>query len=384
MTSMWIYKSDCQNDFMIVPHFQMEPILYQNGDYCAAFVKDLEDIIPTLKLLLDDSYIHGLLQDNGKKDTRLKFDYIIGNPPYDSGVVKKHHDICAEISTVRRGTEGFVVKGLKHLKDDGRLIFVQPFNFNSSASTRITRESISKYGSIVSVDTVANPKKWAVDGKQFLPSILTIMTLTTDKGADYFVNGNLVGNPVNDDLIYMLPKSKEEISILSKVRQKSILTLKDICSKQTTNLGSIYRDQMTDTHNISCIKGWKRSRGQKSVIWGFVSEKKNLAMRGDRLGFSMIQDCTKAEIEAIIVPDGVAYCSGVVLTPKPEFSASYVNAIVSSKLFKMLWMIFSGSQRIDPMFMDVPVWDGDADPYKFYELSDDEVSYVDSAKYVLK
>ena len=62
----------------------------------------------------------------------MKFDYILGNPPYNKGIVKKHHDTYYHPAMVQSkvGEVGFFLMCKERLlKPDGQLVFVTPGKF---------------------------------------------------------------------------------------------------------------------------------------------------------------------------------------------------------------------------------------------------------------
>lgn len=61
----------------------------------------------------------------------MKFDLVIGNPPYNKAMVKPHHSSYRHIgmNSEKEGYIGFFIEGLKLLKDNGILSYVTPGKF---------------------------------------------------------------------------------------------------------------------------------------------------------------------------------------------------------------------------------------------------------------
>lgn len=72
----------------------------------------------------------------------MKFDVIIGNPPYNRGLIKRNSNLFNHVAMdfSKSGHIGFLIEGLKHLSDDGVLEFITPAKFFMDVNSVNTRE----------------------------------------------------------------------------------------------------------------------------------------------------------------------------------------------------------------------------------------------------
>ena len=89
----------------------------------------------------------------------MKFDLIIGNPPYNRGIVKKHHPVYyhSAINNGREGTIGFLLDCLSKLKPNGNLLFITPIKFLRGPGCIHTRQFLFTNYNLLSV-IMKNPK----------------------------------------------------------------------------------------------------------------------------------------------------------------------------------------------------------------------------------
>ena len=79
----------------------------------------------------------------------MKFDYIIGNPPYNNkNIVKKHHTYYNKLGSSKVGSHAFIMKAIDYLKDGGKFLYIIPTNFLVISSGKPVREYIENNGTI--------------------------------------------------------------------------------------------------------------------------------------------------------------------------------------------------------------------------------------------
>lgn len=76
------------------------------------------------------------------------FDYVIGNSPYNKGLVNKSHSMYNLIGKVKLAYYAFIFKAIDELKDNGECIFIIPSTFLTSESGKEVRNYIMLNGSI--------------------------------------------------------------------------------------------------------------------------------------------------------------------------------------------------------------------------------------------
>lgn len=82
----------------------------------------------------------------------MKFDYVIGNPPYGKGIVNKKHTCYNNIGSSKLATHGFIYKSITLMKIGAELSFIIPTNFLCLKSGEKIRQYMHENGRIISIE----------------------------------------------------------------------------------------------------------------------------------------------------------------------------------------------------------------------------------------
>ena len=199
-----------------------------------------ESLVAISKKLINNADIKCL--DTLKLDTEksIKYDYVIGNPPYfefkpDKELKKKHNDIISGRVNI---FSIFIKLGLELLEDDGYLAYVVPPSMNNGAFFSKLREYIMNISSVEYLHIVDGSDNFYMANQKVM--LLILKKTNNHKNKKYIFSKN-------DITIFT-----EDKTFLNKA-YKDTISLKEIGYKVKT--GSIawnkYKENLTDDKNNS-------------------------------------------------------------------------------------------------------------------------------------
>ncbi|WP_300370655.1 N-6 DNA methylase [Brachyspira sp.] len=212
---------------------------YFNSPYLYGF--DIDNKLADIsKKLVNNADIKCL--DTLKFDTEssIKYDYVIGNPPYfefkpDKELKKKHDDIIngrVNIFSI------FIKLGLELLKDEGYLAYIVPPSMNNGAFFSKLREYIIKHSNVEYLHIVDGSDNFYMANQKVM--LLILKKINNHKNKKYIFSKN-------DITIFT-----EDKTFLNKA-YKDTVSLKEIGYEVKT--GSIawnkYKENLTDDKNNS-------------------------------------------------------------------------------------------------------------------------------------
>ncbi|MBQ9200583.1 MAG: Eco57I restriction-modification methylase domain-containing protein [Lachnospiraceae bacterium] len=213
--------------------------------------------------VLQDNYITSQYLDYndmiGKNEKPIKYDLVIGNPPYlkiskDAPEAKAMPDICY-------GTPNlyflFAAMGLFNLKNNGEMVYIIPRSWTSGAYFKKFREYFLGQGKLQHIHLFGSRNK-VFDKEDVLQETIIIKVKKTRKKPDYvkitstntnkeFGNYKEVSAPYDlvvsgeESFVYLVT-DEEEIEILNKIK-KWDKTLPDLGMRMRTGLTVDFRNK---------------------------------------------------------------------------------------------------------------------------------------------
>jgi type I restriction-modification system DNA methylase subunit len=202
-----------------------------------------------------------------KYETDVKYDLIIGNPPY---FVMKKEDVDKSFHTYFAGRPNifilFIIKSIKMLNDDGILSFILPKNFLNCLYYDKTRKYIGKYFQILNI-IECNDDKY-IETQQ--DTIILIIQKTRSCNNAVFIleinNYTIFANQDNSKKIKELYKnSKSLLELGFKVSVGNVVwnQCKDLLTNDESKTRLIYS---SDIENNTLIKKKYSNDAKKNFI----------------------------------------------------------------------------------------------------------------------
>jgi len=287
------------------------------------------------------------------------FDVVLGNPPY-----KKRMHL------------NFLEKGYDLLKDDGKMIFVHPTNWmlhlreNSNFKTDVAlKDKIGNH--FVSFDFYNSEDLFPGGGcSSYYPLTITAIDKSKKDTKIKFnrydtVNGSFVVNSpldVNHIGSYSLVKSIE-----SKIFNKSDKSIKDVIDNSQSDKSYISLNWMSGngftTYEFS--DGITRTFKNR---YNFINSKNNFV--SDKVLTSKAQGS-----KTVGNPK-----AGIPFDNKSD-AESFLYYVTSTLFVKYLIIVYNMDQHVENAYQYVPIIDfnlmrSDADIFKFFKFSEDEISLI--------
>jgi hypothetical protein len=295
-----------------------------------------------------------------KKEFNVKFDAIIGNPPFQSG----------------KGESGgrtalwryFVKKGFSLLKPEGILSFVTPQFPNGAKDIG----GIFTNNQTLWVNT--DIKKYFKEGSTFFTWAVqnTVKFKTTE-----FINENVEIDITKDNLPNIV--SKESISIINKIKSKDSL---DILHSEGVNHNKLKKQTDFQSPTYSELYQYKIRRTIGSTFFSFTSILPTYYYN-NKITFTKSGKPNFKYHDGNIDPIGaIKHMSGIILCPNLEVSENMLWVFEKSKLSKFYALCLNsggmnGFNFIRPV-IDYTQNISDEIIYSYYELNEEEIKYIES------
>lgn len=227
------------------------PILYSNLQYMKEHsVLEVEYNVIEKDYILSQSsdFTHDLLESQKP----VKYDYIIGNPPYLR--ILRDHPAALAMPEVVYGAPNmyflFAAMSLFNLKQDSEMVYIIPRSWTSGAYFKAFRTYLLKNGKIERVHLFVSRDK-VFDQEQVLQETIIIVIrkttiqpdsvcLSSCQTSNDFSTTESVMLPyesvvVGDDLYVFLPTSEEEINTIKRINRYTT-TMPDIGFRMKTGI----------------------------------------------------------------------------------------------------------------------------------------------------
>lgn len=337
---------------------------------------------------------------------KLKFNYIIGNPPYNaSGIITpKHGKYYEELGPGgKHGSLAFIMKALDNLKSGGKMIYIIPTNGMVLKNSDGFRKYVSNRGSITKLwvtnkdvfrNKITNKLEACIQGNTFIISIEKTRGLPVEIETEYSNGLSFKANTnysLYDNYFFPLILSEETESGMNKVIfNEDAISINSLLMKGALH-NSLSNDKIvaekSDINNIKVME--KLNRGN-NIKYGWTSYKEGKNRFLWKVVFSPI--CKVKEImqygkvsTGIIEPGTSVQTNYSYIKAHSQEEANYINTYLSHPLIVIsLIQLFDNAYINDSNLgkLTIPPFSGIGESniqeyiWNFYNISSNERTVI--------
>ena len=308
-----------------------------------------------------------------------KFDVIIGNPPYNRGLVKQTHSVYKHIAmnSEKEGYIGFFISSLDLLSDDGILTFISPGKFMVGPGTKNFRKwVINNYDleriDILPVDTF--------DGVGIDKIVVTTIKNQSYNGKTTIIslNGSIVEMDVRENNDLVIPDfGNQNLYEIYKRLSKDFDFIPAHNSGSVGEYGGKSKDSFSEVqtahHPFKVITSIDNSGNTVSKFTNLQSIHSKFwritAKNSFQRGFGLVEPGEEVDFSMWAMN-----CSN-------ESEARTMVAWTKTKLFRLIWDAFKSTRHTHVIIRNIPKPQQgltEVDIYDSFNLTQDEILYIES------
>ncbi len=288
-------------------------------------------------ILLGDFFV---LQDFG-----MKFDIIIGNPPFNKGIVKPEYMIHSHeaMNSEREGYIGFFVIAQQNLMNDGLICFITPGKFMMGPGAKKFRTWLIKSFNNIDICVIRNDifKGIGVD-KLVITTVFNNQQSKQNTTTVKHLNGECVIMDITRNIDYIIPDfgSQQIYNIYQKLASTPSIPFMD--TEHTGEYGADSKKHFSEIPNDKFKTRVARSvKRNGAVEYNYTDLKSSKASKQWRL----ITKMSFSQIYGIIAPGEEHDYSMWGCTCKSQEEAETMLLWTKTKLFKILWQAFHSTRH---------------------------------------
>lgn len=194
-------------------------------------------------------------------NTKMKFDVIIGNPPYNKNIVTRESKSIyfhEAMNSEKEGYVGFYIKSLQDcLSENGILLFINPGKFLVGAGASSTRKWLFKNYDLTKVITKPSDSFESVGVDKLV--IVEIINRPYENNTSVIsLNGNITNMNVKDNIDYIIPDFGDQEIYEKYNAMKNMPRIKPLTSKSVGEYGDKYKKHFTldqsETHKFKVAR----------------------------------------------------------------------------------------------------------------------------------